>query len=133
MLSPVIKLHCHGQELSQLVRVKIPHSASLLSKKHGWCLQVLQAELASDTSEIKWSEPLEDVDVEGTEVGFEISKLLAYAVVGKADDSGDPVKKRTKCAAFAGEARVGKDFTVSLYILDDCESSLEVSAKSVSV
>ena len=127
-LSPVVKFHSHSLHLSEPVKLTIPHSASCSSPEHGWCIKVQKAELARYNSDVKWSSvpEAELVQIESNEVNMETTELLAYVVSGKAGASGGPAKKRMKCMAFASEAAAGKDLTITVVLLDDCESSFEV-------
>ena len=120
-LSPVVIFHPRGLKLSKSVQVRIPHSA-LVFYSHGWNITLKSSTLKNDT--IVWKD--EDLnEVQNNEVSFLADNLLSYVVVGTVYNS-KPTKKRFQCAIFGGEGKVGENYTVYLYVFDDCEASLEV-------
>jgi len=65
--------------------------------------------------------------IHDNEVSFYMDCLLSYVVVGTpVYKSLKATKKRFQCAVFGDkECKVGQDYTVYLYLIDDCEASLE--------
>ena len=121
-LSPVVQFHPHGSKLSNPVHVRIPHSA-LVDSNHGWSIG-LKSSVLSERA-IAWK----DETVDGTnyhEVSFYINCLLSYVVVGTPVGNSGPTKKRFYCVVFGGQGKVGQNYSVFLYVIDECDLSLEV-------
>ena len=124
-LSPVIQFYPHGSKLSKPVHATIPHSA-LMDSSHGWSIGLKSFTLKSGPK-ICWKEEMVD-KIHDNEVSFYMDCLLSYVVVGTpVYKSLKATKKRFQCAVFGDkECKVGQDYTVYLYLIDDCEASLEV-------
>lgn len=121
-LSPVVKFHPNGFQLSKPAQVRIPHSA-LVFYSNGWQLKLKSSTLHGER--IVWTD--EDLyQVNNNEVSFQVNYLLSYVVVGASLCNNKPTKKRLQCAVFGGEGRVGVDYTAYVFVFDDCEASLEV-------
>lgn len=120
-LSPVIKFHPHASKLSKPACVRIPHSA-LVFFSHGWNIQLKSSTL--ENGAIVWKEEAVG-KIHNNEVSFYSDCLLSYVVVGMPVNNSNPTKKRFQCAVFGGEGKVGENYTVYLYVFDDCEASLE--------
>ena len=121
-LSPVVEFQPHGSRMSNPVRVRIPHSA-LVDSSHGWSIGLKSLVLSEGS--IVWK----DKTVDGTqynEVSFCTNCLLSYVVVGTPAGNSDPTKKRFYCVVFGGQGEVGSNYSVFLYVIDECEASLEV-------
>ncbi|XP_067041652.1 uncharacterized protein [Acropora muricata] len=123
-LSPVIQFYSHGSKLSKPVHVTIPHSA-FMDSSHRWSIGLKSFTLESGP-EIDWKDEIVD-KIYGNEVSFYMDCLLSYVVVGTpVYKSSKSTKKRFQCAVFGDtEGTVGQDYTVYLYLIDDCEASLE--------
>ena len=121
-LSPIVKFHPYGLQLTKPTQVRIPHSA-LLFYSNGWHLKLKSSTLHGE--EIVWKEE-ELYEVHNNEVSFQVNHLRSYVVVGASLRNDKPTKKRLQCAVFGGEGRVGVNYTTYLYVFDDCEASLEV-------
>ncbi|XP_067041653.1 uncharacterized protein [Acropora muricata] len=123
-LSPVVQFYPHGSKLSKPVHATIPHSA-LMDSNHGWSIGLKSFSLKSGPK-IGWKEEIVD-KIHDNEVSFYMDCLLSYVVVGTpVYKSSKGTKKRFQCAVFGDkEGKVGQDYTVYLYLIDDCEASLE--------
>ena len=121
-LSPVIKFHPYGVQLSKPVQVRIPHSALVLFS-NGWEIKLKSSRLHNES--IEWREETL-FEVRNNEVSFQMDNLSSYVVIGTSLANDKPTKKRLQCAVFGGEGTVGVDYTTYLYVFDDCEASLEV-------
>lgn len=120
-LSPVVEFQPHGSRLSNPVRVRIPHSA-LLDSSHGWSIGLKSSALSGGA--IVWKD--ETVDgIQYNEVSFCTNCLLSYVVVGTPAGNSDPTKKRFYCVVFGGQGKVGPNYSVFLYVIDECDASLE--------
>ena len=122
-LSPVIKFHPYGVQLSKPVQVRIPHSALVLFS-NGWEIKLKSSRPHNES--IEWGEETL-FEVRNNEVSFQVDNLSSYVVIGTSLANDKPTKKRLQCAVFGGEGTVGADYTAYLYVFDDCEASLEVS------
>ena len=124
-LSPVVQFYPHGSKLSKPVHATIPHSA-LMDSNHGWSIGLKSFSLKSGPK-IGWKEEMVD-KIHDNEVSFYMDFLLSYVVVGTpVYKSSRATKKRFQCAVFGDkEGKVGQDYTVYLYLIDDCEASLKV-------
>ena len=121
-LSPVIKFHPYGFQISKPVQIKIPHSALVLFS-NGWGIKLKSSRLHNES--IVWRE--ENLsEVHNNEVSFQVDSLTSYVVIGTSLANDRPTKKRLQSAVFGGEGTVGVDYTAYLYVFDDCEASLEV-------
>lgn len=123
-LSPVVQFYPHGSKLSKPVRATIPHSA-LMDSSHRWSIGLKSFTLKSGPK-IGWKEEVVD-KIHHNEISFYMDCLLSYVVVGTpVYKSSKGTKKRFQCAVFGDkEGKVGQDYTVYLYLIDDCEASLE--------
>ncbi|XP_074621458.1 netrin receptor UNC5B-a-like isoform X3 [Acropora palmata] len=123
-LSPVVQFYPHGSKLSKPVHATIPHSA-LMDSSHRWSIGLKSFTLKSGPK-IGWKEEIVD-KIHDNEVSFYMDCLLSYVVVGTpVYKSSKGTKKRFQCAVFGDkEGKVGQDYTVYLYLIDDCEASLE--------
>ena len=123
-LSPAIQFYPHGYKLSKPVHATIPHSA-LMDSDHGWSIGLKSFNLKSG-AKIVWKDEVVD-KIHDNEVSFYMDCLFSYVVVGTPVYKGlKATKKRFQCAVFGGEGKVGQDYTVYVYLIDDCEASLEV-------
>ena len=122
-LSPVIKFHPYGVQLSKPVQVRIPHSALVLFS-NGWEIKLKSSRPHNES--IEWGEETL-FEVRNNEVSFQVDNLSSYVVIGTSLANDKPTKKRLQCAVFGGEGTVGADYTAYLYVFDDCEAPLEVS------
>ena len=124
-LSPVIQFYSHGSKLSKPVHATIPHSA-LMDSSHGWSIGLKSFTLKSGPK-MDWKDEMVD-KIHDCEVSFYMDCLLSYVIVGTpVYKCSRATKKRLQCAVFGGkEGEVGQDYTVYLYLFDDCEASLEV-------
>ncbi|PFX19993.1 uncharacterized protein LOC111337445 isoform X2 [Stylophora pistillata] len=120
-LSPLIKFHPFGKQLSEQVQVRIPHSA-LVYLSNGWDIR-LKCSVPHKES-IVWKEE-NKFQVHNNEVSFQVDNLTSYVIIGKSRDNNKPTKKRFQCAVFGGVGTVGVDYTAYLYVFDDSESSFE--------
>lgn len=120
-LSPVIKFHPYGKQLSKPVQVRIPHSA-LVFLSNDWEIIVKSSLPHNETI---WWKKENQFEVHNNEVSFQVDNLSSYVVIGTSLANGKPTKKRLQCAVFGGEGTVGMDYTAYLYVFDDCEASLE--------
>ena len=121
-LSPVIQFHPCGSKLPNPICVTIPHSA-LLDSSHGWSIGLKSAEFSDGA--VVWNDKVVDkIDVDN--LSFHTDCLLSYVVVGTPVRNSYPTKKRFYCAVFGGQGKVGPNYTVYLYLFDECEASLEV-------
>ena len=123
-LSPVIKFHPYGVQLSKPAQVRIPHSA-LIFYSNGWEIKLKSSTLHKESA-IVWKDE-EMYEVHNNEVSFQVDSLHSYVIVGTSLGNNKPTKKRLQCAVFGGEGTVGVDYTAYLYVFDDCEASLEVT------
>ena len=123
-LSPIVKFHPYGMQLTKPAQVRIPHSA-LLFYGNGWQLKLRSS--IQHGEKIVWKDE-ELFEIHNNELRFNVKNLVSYVVVGTSLDNGKPTKKRLQCAVFGGEGKVGVDYTANLYVFDDCEASLEVFA-----
>ncbi|XP_015776945.1 PREDICTED: uncharacterized protein LOC107354960 isoform X3 [Acropora digitifera] len=122
-LSPAIQFYPHGSKLSKPVHATVPHSA-LMDSGHGWSIGLKSFTLGSG-SKVVWKDEIVD-KIHDNEVSFYMDCLLAYVVVGTpVYKCSKATKKRFQSAVFGGEGKVGQDYTVYLYLFDDCEASLE--------
>ena len=128
-LSPAIQFYPHGSKLSKPVHATVPHSA-LMDSGHGWSIGLKSFTLGSG-SKVVWKDEIVD-KIHDNEVSFYMDCLLAYVVVGTpVYKCSKATKKRFQSAVFGGEGKVGQDYTVYLYLFDDCEASLEVLPQHV--
>ena len=121
-LSPVVEFQPHGSRLSNPVCVRIPHSA-LVDSSHGWSIGLKSSVLSEGA--VVWKD--KGVDrIQCNEVSFYMNCLLSYVVVGTPAGNSDPAKKRFYCLVFGGQGKVGSNYSVYLYVVDECDTSLEV-------
>ncbi|XP_074621452.1 uncharacterized protein LOC141879978 isoform X2 [Acropora palmata] len=120
-LSPVVEFQPHGSRLSNPVCVRIPHSA-LVDSSHGWSIGLKSSVLSEGA--VVWKD--KGVDrIQCNEVSFYMNCLLSYVVVGTPAGNSDPAKKRFYCLVFGGQGKVGSNYSVYLYVVDECDTSLE--------
>ena len=121
-LSPVIQFHPDDSKLSNSVCVTIPHSA-LVDSSHGWSIGLKSSVLCEGV--IVWNNEMVDgIDVD--KIHFHTDCLLSYVVVGTPVRNSGATKKRFHCAVFGGQGKVGQNYTVYLYLFDECKVSLQV-------
>ena len=121
-LSPVVKFQPHGSRLSNLAYVRIPHSA-LVDSSHGWSIGLKSLVLSEGA--VVWKDKGLD-RIYYNEVSFYANCLLSYVVVGTPAGNSDPAKKRFYCLVFGGQGKVGSNYSVYFYVIDECDASLEV-------
>ncbi|KAJ7327381.1 hypothetical protein OS493_027071 [Desmophyllum pertusum] len=105
-LSPVVKFHPNGFQLSKPAQVRIPHSA-LVFYSNGWQLKLKSSTLHGER--IVWTD--EDLyQVNNNEVSFQVNYLLSYVVVGASLCNNKPT--RSVCSVLCLEERAELVWTI---------------------
>jgi hypothetical protein len=121
-ISPIFRFYTQGEKFEKPVTVSLPHSA-VVSEQKTWDIEILCRDERKGKG-AKWERKEDNIKINWKDASFVTDTLLTYAVVGKPLKGA---KKRMQFVVFAMKEMISDLFEVTLYLLDDNESSFHVS------